>query len=392
MDGLFADAVSQSYGHLQWDVDMENSEAADQCTSKVQASLCIDLDEDAEIVIPDSDDVTPSHAPQKQRAVLSKRSAPVDEPVRAEAKRKCIPENVLNLNPIKISSWEALACVFVKKCGGLVAVALWSQYRATWRDVNDVQLGAMRWIIVGPYEFWVSTLIGSIATKCRQTRRNVAKTMVDIFRQEFHASLAAARTVIRHDDTLDTDECLLEESPFERRPSSSRAAPVLHIELGQFKLTTLNSKRRMALRVDAATVQFVSGWLLPLLRQIAEGKVLTPVVAPSQDSPDESTPVVASSQDSPDESHDFHLTKCLTPNIRNKVCWCPAAETWKVYIENPTKVPCPTSFSVRPGMDGCAYRAEKVKQYWLAVDDWNKYDTSKRHRIPKRFLCSGLAH
>ena len=157
MDDVFADAVSQSYGHLQWDVDMENSEAADQCTSQVQASLCIDLDSDAEIVIPDSDDVKPSHAPQKQRAVLSKRSAPVDEPV--GVKRKCTPDNILKLNPLKILSGKAVACVVVKKWGGLVAVALWSQYRATWRDVNDVQLGAMRWIIVGPYEFWVSMLI-----------------------------------------------------------------------------------------------------------------------------------------------------------------------------------------------------------------------------------------
>ena len=388
MDDVFADAVSQSYGHLQWDVDMENSEAADQCTSQVQASLCIDLDSDAEIVIPDSDDVKPSHAPQKQRAVLSKRSAPVDEPVRAAAKRKCTPENVLKLNPMKILGGKAVACVVVKKWGGLVAVALWSQYRAAWRDVNDVQLGAMTWIVVGPYEFWVGMLIDSIATKCRQTRRNVAKTMVDIFRQEFHASLTAARTVTRNDTGPDTDEGLLERSSVERRTNSSGAALVLQITLGQFTLTTLNSKRRMALRVDAATVQFVSGWLLPLLRQIAEGTVLTPVMAPSQDSPDESTPVVAPSQDSPDESHDFHLTKCLTPNIRNKVCWCPAAETWKVYIENPTKVPCPTPFSVRPGMDmdGCAYRAEKVKQYWLAVEDWNKCDNSKRHRIPKRSL------
>ena len=135
----------------------------------------------------------------------------------------------------------------------------------------------------------------------------------------------------------------------------------------------------MALKVDAAIVQFVSGWLLPLLRQVAEDKVFTPVVAPSQDSPH--------------ESHDFHLTKCLTPNIRDKVCWCPQTDTWKVYIKNPTKVPCPTSdvdalpkFSVNPDVDALAYGKEKVKQYWLAVENWNKCDNSKRHRIPKRCL------
>ena len=134
-------------------------------------------------------------------------------------------------------------------------------------------------------------------------------------------------------------------------------------------VTTLNTKRVMVLQVDQDTAAFVSGWLLPLLFQVASGKaqiVLTPAVAPR-------------------ESHGFAMGNLnRTPNIRDKVCWCPERHTWKVYIKHPKKTPCPTPFSVDPAMGALVYEKEKVEQYWLAVKDWNDCDNSKRHKISER--------
>ena len=381
MDDLFADAVCQSYDETDLSSD-EDIKPADQGDLFDQASDVVDLDDDDNldkilpgVVISDSDDVKPSRTPQKERAVLSKRSAPLNEPVRPAAKRKCTPGKVLKLNPIKMEDGKEIACVVVKKWRGPVAVPLWGQYRAAWRDVNFEN---KNWIVVSPCEFWIMMLVDAVTKK---NCRNVAKSLVDIFRQEFQACLARARKADNLDGPVTDDEC--DDSPSsEMRLSSSTAAVVLQIKIGQFPVTTLNSKRRMALRVDAATAEFVSGWFLPLLKQVASGKAHLA-----------STPVVAPSQDSPEDSQDFNMTKCVTPNIRDKVCWCPQRHTWKVYIKRPTdqKKPCPTPFSVNPDGDALAYATEKEEQYWLAVADWNRCDNSNRHRIPKRRLEVGVS-
>jgi hypothetical protein len=384
MDDLFANAVCQSYDSpdvssdeniehvLQDDVFDDDLFMDDNCDETLPA-----------VVSSDPDDVKPSRAPQRHvvrknvvhppqtdvlsRAVLSKRSAPSKGPVRAAAKRKCTPGKILVLDPITVEDGGEVACVMVKKSVkkryGDVAVPLHGQYCAVWQDVD---FGGKTWIKVSSLELWIKLLVTTVTKK---TTRDVSKALVDAFRQEFQASMVAARKVNNIDGPVSDDEC--DDGPSDDMGTRrGRTSPVvLQVKIGKFLVTTLNTKRVMVLQVDQDTAAFVSGWLLPLLFQVASGKaqiVLTPAVAPR-------------------ESHGFAMGNLnRTPNIRDKVCWCPERHTWKVYIKHPKKTPCPTPFSVDPAMGALVYEKEKVEQYWLAVKDWNDCDNSKRHKISER--------
>ena len=394
MDDLFANAVCQSYDSpdvssdeniehvLQDDVFDDDLFMDDNCDETLPA-----------VVSSDPDDVKPSRAPQRHvvrknvvhppqtdvlsRAVLSKRSAPSKGPVRAAAKRKCTPGKILALNPITVEDGSEVACVMVKKSVkksyGHVAVPLHGQYRAVWQDVN---FAGRTWIKVSAAEIWIKLLVTTVT---RKTTRDVSKALVDAFRQEFQVGMVDARKANNIDGPVSDDEC--DDSPSDHVPSDDKpcrtGAVVLQIQIGKFLVTTLNTKRVMVLQVCQDTAAFVSGWLLPLLYQVASGKaqfVYNPVVAPK-------------------ESQGFAMTNlnCSTPNIRDKVCWCPERHTWKVYIKHPKKTPCPTPFSVDRTMGVLEYAAEKVKQYWLAVKDWNDCDSSKRHRISECVYQVGVS-
>ena len=393
MGDLFAQAICQS---VDIESDVEHNEAGDQCTSAVEASVAFDLDDPRGgqgyglgeyIEIPDEDKPIPEKdqpilSPQK--AVRSKRSAPVEEkPARAAPKRKCDPAKTLQLDEMKLPNGSEVTCIVIKKWRGCAAVPLYSQYRASWGDINFAK---MRWIVVGTQEVWLLMLVDHHTKK---SSRDVTKTLVDHCHLEFRHCVATARKANDLDDTSPEDDDKGDDSPLtERRHTGTgpRRDVVIQIKLGTYTLTALNSRRRMALLVDACTVDFVTGWLLPLLKQIVEGKV---AIVPT-------TEAVAPSQDSPEDSQGFHLTACVTPNLRDKVCWCPAVHTWKVYIPKPKAAPCKpplcgTMFSVSPHHGPVAYDKEKIEKYWLAVKDWNRCDSSKRHRIPYRGNEEGVA-
>ena len=372
MDELFAQAMCQSLDGESY-LEIEHVESGDQCTNLVQASVCFDLnDEGSEMVCGLDKDIdstpeedNPSLSPQK--AVRSKRSAPVEEPDGAAAKRKRNPRNVLQLNEVKLMNGNNVACIFIKTLGGLVAVPLWSQYLAVWRKCD---LDAVNWIVVGTQEVWLLLLVDHFTKK---SCRNVTKTLVAAFRRQFHHVMAIVRKATDLVGPIADDES--DESPSKEmilgslyRSSLITGSPIVQVEFGQYTVTALNSKRIMALKVDADTVKFLTSWFVPFLKQIVDDNVVsaaTVALAPSQDSPVDS----------------FNMPKCTTPNVRGKVCWCPAIHTWEVYIENPTKTPCKTSFSVNPNNTAVAFEKEQIEKYWLAVDAWNRCDTSNRHRI-----------
>ena len=391
MDDLFANAVCQSYDSPDVSSD-ENTELQFDQDDVFDDDPFMDDNFDETLPVLDCSDpavVEPSCAPQGHvvrtevpqpdvlsRSGLSKRSAPSKGPVRAAAKRKCTPGKILALNPITVEDGSEVACVMVKKSVkksyGHVAVPLHGQYRAVWQDVN---FAGRTWIKVSAAEIWIKLLVTTVT---RKTTRDVSKALVDAFRQEFQVGMVDARKANNIDGPVSDDEC--DDSPSDHVPSDDKpcrtGAVVLQIQIGKFLVTTLNTKRVMVLQVCQDTAAFVSGWLLPLLFQVASGKaqiVLTPAVAPK-------------------ESHGFAMGNLnRTPNIRDKVCWCPERHTWKVYIKHPKKTPCPTPFSVDPAMGALVYEKEKVEQYWLAVKDWNDCDNSKRHKIPERIYQVGVS-
>ena len=386
INDLFAQAIGQS---ADLDSDVEHNE---QFTSAVEASVAFDLDDPRGgqgyglsecIEIPDEDKPffletdQPILSPPK--ALKSKRSAPVGEiPVRAAPKRKCDKAKILQLDEVTLPNGSEVSCVIIKKFRGCAAVPLYRQYRASWGDINFAK---MRWIVVGTQEVWLLMLVDHHTKK---SCRDVAKTLVDHCLKEFRHCVTTARKANGLDDDDDGDDSPLTE----RRHTGTgpRLDVLIQIKLGTYTLTALNSRRRMALLVDACTVDFVTGWLLPLLKQIVEGTV---AIVPT-------TEALAPSQDSPEDSQGFQLTACGTPNFRDKVCWCPAVHTWKVYIQKPKAAPCKpplcgTMFSVSPHLGPDAYDKEKIEKYWLAVQDWNRCDSSSRHRIPYKGKKEGVA-
>ena len=137
----------------------------------------------------------------------------------------------------------------------------------------------------------------------------------------------------------------------------------------------------MTLKIDEATVKFIAGWILPLVRVCAKTK------APSQEMLG-CSPSTALSQD---DLNGFHLQDGPTPNIRDKVCWNPTAHKWMVLLKHAKGKPS-EDFAVDPAQDAQTYEKQKVVAYWRAVETWNRLDSSNRFRIPmNRFAQSSAA-
>ena len=84
----------------------------------------------------------------------------------------------------------------------------------------------------------------------------------------------------------------------------------------------------------------------------------------------------------------FFFGASKIPNIRDKVCWDPAAHAWKLTCKKPNE-----SWIQFKDVDGCSlavcatsaaedYHALKLNAYKRALICWNKMDGSTRERIP----------
>ena len=282
-------------------------------------------------------------------------------------KRKYNPKNSLQLKRIGLVDGSDVPCIFVKNGSHQMPVPIWCQYSATWRG-EDCENA--KWIIVSNYESWVMGLAGAVT---RKSVREVAKTFADHFRQQFQACMAIVRRARNLGNPLSDSEA--ENTTDLVRFNAERGSAVVEVTMGGFKVTCLNSNRKMALKLDEVTVRFISGWIVPLIKVCASRK------APSQDDLG-SVPVT-------NESQDFHLNVCPTPNIRDKVWWNPTAHEWKVFLKRSKGKPS-EDFAVDPDQSADTYEKQKIDAYWRAVETWNQLDSSTRLRIPKLTLASEL--
>ena len=291
-------------------------------------------------------------------------------------KRKYNPKNSLQLARIKYVDGDNVPCVFVSNGAQQVPVPLWCQYTATWRDVD---FGDSRWIIVSNYESWIMGLVDAVTNK---RVRDVAKTFADHFRKQFQTAMATARKAQNLEDPLsDSDSENHVTAPSQVRNYAEVKSAVVEIALGEFTIVSLNSNRKLTLKIDEATVKFIAGWIVPLVRVCAKTK------ASSQ----EMLGCGASTALSQDDLNGFQLRDGPTPNIRDKVCWNPTAHKWKVLLKHAKGKPS-EDFAVDPAQDAQTYEKQKVVAYWRAVETWNRLDSSNRFRIPmNRFAQSSAA-
>jgi hypothetical protein len=211
-------------------------------------------------------------------------------------------------------------------------------------------------------------LVNAVTTR---SVRIVAKTFFDHFKQHFDAALTAARIKSNHlEHPLDA----IDDDDPKAAPSSDKCnLAILEINLGGFMITSINTNRRYTLQLDEATINFIQGWVMPLVRKCAANKSCAANKASSEEQL-ESAP----------STGPFQLPECMTPNIRGKVCWNPTANKWKVMIKYATDATGNPSadIAVPTDLDAVAFEQQKVAAYWRAVNSWNDLDDSTRHRIP----------
>ena len=125
--------------------------------------------------------------------------------------------------------------------------------------------------------------------------------------------------------------------------------------------------------VDDATVAFIRGWMLHLVKgimdkphQVAKPHELT------------SHPTTTSSKPA-----GFVFNSCYTPNVRDKVAWVPEKNAWQLYVKHPTDDSETRQFVVNPDQPSDDYEQQKTDAYCRAVNAWNRLDGTKRHRIPE---------
>jgi hypothetical protein len=225
--------------------------------------------------------------------------------------------------------------------------------------------------------------MGLVDAVTKKSVRDVAKTFADHFRKQFQTAMATARKAQNLENPLsdsDSENHVTFPENQVRNYAEVKSA-VIEIALGEFTIVSLNSNRKLTLKIDEATVKFIAGWIVPLVRVCAKTK------APSQ----EMLGCGASTALSQDDLNGFHLRDGPTPNIRDKVCWNPTAHKWKVLLKHAKGKPS-EDFAVDPAQDAQTYQEQKVVAYWRAVETWNRLDSSNRFRIPmNRFAQSSAA-
>ena len=345
-----------------------------QGTAPIQDIVAID-----ELGATSSDDCleiskVPMQVPETPEKVSGAKRASSASEDSGEKKRKCNPKKCLQLARIKYWDGDRVPCVFVRNGAQQVPVPLWCQYTGLWRDLD---FGDSRWIIVSNYESWVMGLVDAVTNK---SVREVAKAFADHFRKEFQTAMATARTTRNLENPLsDSEDENHGTAPSIVRYTEVKPA-VVEIAIGEFTILALNSKRKMALQFDEASVKFIVGWIVPKMRVCAKTK------APSQEMLG-CSPSTALSQD---DLNGFHLRDGPTPNIRDKVCWNPTAHKWKVLLKHAKGKPS-EDFAVDPAQDAQTYEKQKVAAYWRAVETWNRLDSSSRFRIPMNHFSQSSA-
>ena len=238
-----------------------------------------------------------------------------------------------------------------------MAVPLWDQYTVVARNLSI----AGKWIVVSNYEQWVMQLIDAVTPKCV---RAIAKRLSDKIKVEFQACLAKARRATSLADPFDPksidDKVKLPSGRFE-------VEAALVINIGGHNVTCINHASRMVLKLDAATAQFISDWVVPLVNKMALSQAL---------------PTSLSDAGACGTLANFQMIASPTPNIRDKVQWNPSRHIWEIVVKKSKGGEVDAGqFRVDTTLSPVLYEQEKKEAYRRAIDTWNQLDGSTRHRI-----------
>ena len=297
---------------------------------------------------------------REEDAIGAEREASDMLALKSKRQRPTMKRTTLRLTLVKAESCaSSLPCAFVAASDKDVAkkaVPLWPQYTAIWKTCNFDNL---TWLKVSTSERWVSELIGGIGGNTRK----LAKTVADILHRECTGSFAQARGRLSvPDGALWSDSEGEEEHPSNIRRIN---AATIDLSFGGIQVVCINSRRQLCLKVSDQCIDFISGWLVPLMKRVHH----------SLDSGDcTSTVVDINAKVAP-----FSFASSTTPNIRGKVSWIPTSNRWVVQ-----GLPDDAAFCVNGNVDGETFYKLKLEAYERAVCAWNSFnctEKSKKRRI-----------
>jgi len=305
---------------------------------------------------------------EEDQWVSSMRTRQGTEPLRVNQRRKLDVKSLMKVIPVSASAAEVtnVPSVFVAQ-GGIgkpqLPIPMWPQYTVVW---GAFHFGDAKFLSVGSDEHWLVRLIDELSSV---KVRTVAKKFVDQFRREFNAQVQLAR-VGQHSDA---DEQNARHTSY-FKSTRGQETSMIQIKIAETELTCVNTMQRILLKLDHATMRFISSVIAPAIEIVAKNnnnfKTQTRAVRPSIDS-----------SDSQESSQTYQLGFNCTPNLRDKVTWDVSMHTWNVTVQKPTMATVRTNWDVSSSLGPEGYEAQKISMYWEAVKHWNEADGSKRIRI-----------
>ena len=328
--------------------------------------------------------------------IASKKRPPV-EPTSSNKKPRYKESSTMKVNSLEGNDLVHVPCVFVDhdhgKKGGIlrVPIPLWNQCTVVW---GAYDFGTIPWIVVGTQEMWMKRLVDMVQKK---PVRHWAKHFQKRFAREFKDSLREARgPEVALLDLFDESPVICNNSQSatvtKRLRTDRENSRVIKIKIGEFGLTCVNTHVRCLLRLDSATKRFIASWVAPLMKAMT---LELPIEELGETDEAPGSLQRGSSSESLGAAITFKMPENATPNHREKVWWDPPKHAWKVSVKTPVGIPsrvaepgtkstqlCTKYFSVSASHDPKQYEAQKVAEYWLAVQHWNDADKSKRYKIP----------
>jgi hypothetical protein len=285
-----------------------------------------------------------------------------------------------------------LMCAFVGSGKGRAPLQLWPQYSVI---IDGADVGS--WVVAGTAERWVTELACNVAP---HNLREKVEMFIQRVRSEFLTCLDRARMDLDlqsvalkdplnmgsgKDDSASEPTSRSKEMHWVRKvrkPKRRSELPHLDMEVGKFTVTCVNDAKRMVMKADAATADFISGWMMPLMEEVHRVFKANRNRALHGENTQDSRV-----EDIPRPVGAFSLVGSAMPNIRGKICWDPIQHCWHIAPKSSTspntcKTPAPChTFQVEPHLSPEQYAAAKARAYRAAVVAWNDHDCSRRHRI-----------
>lgn len=291
--------------------------------------------------------------------------------MKRKTQRRVKKEDVLQTRAVvRQADFAPILCILLPAARGLVAVPLWGQYTAVWKN-QDFQNEL--WVKLTNQENWVKEIVKVLTDKpnTQARQREIARKVCSKLRVEFNAVIKPTRSHDDEDDDSDDEDA--EPKPKKHRALEAVAIPV---HVGSFPLTCVNTSKLMLLAADEKTAVFIMGYVVPMVKQI---------VNQCKDVGADSDEISEKSAAPKPTAAAFQMPQSPMPNIRGKVNWNVLKHHWQLTPHKSETTP-PGPFRVNSHAPKDVYDKQKWELYCTAIDTWNSRDIKGRQKIPEPFL------